>query len=341
MVAWLQWRAHLARLTPGALCCAVVALASATLAQVHHLPAMLAALMLGMALHFLAEQSQHGPGIEFVSRHVLRAGVALLGLRITLADLSGLGGSTIALVLAGMALTLVLGVVLARWMGYSVFFGLLTGGAVAICGASAAMAIAASLPQHALKERATLLTVMVVNVLSTLAMVFYPLWVAWGGLGDTAAGVFIGATIHDVAQVVGAGYSISPKAGDAATLVKLMRVSMLLPVIALSIWVTRHHVREHPEQWRKEPSSTPIPGFVLAFAALMGMHSADWLSPGWIAAGNTTSQWCLLCAMAGIGMKTQMRDMLGVGFKPLLLIVVETGVLALWMYLGIGAWLDL
>ena len=113
-------------------------------------------------------------------------------------------------------------------MGFTRSFGLLSGGATAICGASAAMAISAALPPHPLKERATLFTIVGVSTLSTVAMIAYPIIAAAVGLDGVHAGMFIGGTIHDVAQVVGAGYAISPEAGDAATLVKLMRVKAML-----------------------------------------------------------------------------------------------------------------
>ena len=99
------------------------------------------------------------------------------------------------------------------------------------------MALAAALPNHPQKERATLFTVIGVSALSTLAMIVYPMIANWLELSPQVAGVFLGATIHDVAQVVGAGYSMSTETGDTATVVKLMRVAMLLPVIvAVGLW---------------------------------------------------------------------------------------------------------
>ena len=106
-------------------------------------------------------------------------------------------------------------------------FALLTGGSVAICGASAAMAIAAVLPRNEHSESNLIFTVLGVTVLSTIAMIAYPMITTVTGLDPLASGVFLGGTIHDVAQVVGAGFSISDEVGETATLVKLMRVTML------------------------------------------------------------------------------------------------------------------
>ena len=162
---------------------------------------------------------------------MLRLGVALLGLKITMAEVTSLGWSPLLLVVAAVALTIVASTLAARWMGFDPRFGVLSGGATAICGASAAMAISAALPSHPLKEYATLFTVVGVSILSTVAMLLYPAIARYAGLDDTHAGIFIGATVHDVAQVIGAGYAISPETGDTATIVKLARVAMLLPVI--------------------------------------------------------------------------------------------------------------
>src|SRR4029453_3406525 len=135
--------------------------------------------------------------------------------------------------------TIAISILVARLMGFDARFGLLTGGATAICGASAALALSAALPAHPGKERATLFTVIGVSALSTFAMVAYPMLVQALGLNPQQAGIFLGGKVHDVAQVVGAGSSLSPETGDAATLVKLLRVAMLLPVIVVAAMITR------------------------------------------------------------------------------------------------------
>jgi len=231
---------------------------------------MLLALLLGMAMNFLSSEGACVSGIEFTVRTVLRCGVALLGLRITLAQVAALGWQPVTLVLLSVMLTIGSGIVAARALGFRTGFGLLSGGATAICGASAALAIAAALPSHPLKERATLFTVLGVSALSSLAMITYPLLTHVIGLDAKQAGVFLGATIHDVAQVVGAGYSISPETGDVATLVKLLRVAMLMPVIAITVMSYRH---AGAEPGVKRPP--PLPGFVVAFAGFALLHSFD------------------------------------------------------------------
>ena len=328
--AWLQGQ------WPGLLVCATVALAARFMAEHYGSPVMLMALLLGMALNFLSSHGACAAGIDLCARQVLRVGVALLGLRISFEQVGALGWAPVAVVVCAVAFTMALGLLLARAMGYRMFFGLLTGGAVGICGASAALALSAAMPAHPLKDKATLFTVIWVSTLSTLAMVLYPLLIQNWGLTEAQSGFFIGATIHDVAQVVGAGYGISKSAGDMATLVKLMRVAMLLPVIVLVGWAARRHRAAQQQDTASAARPPLLPGFVIGFAVLMVLHSAQLVPAGLVLLGQEASQWCLVAAMAAIGMKTRLGEMLDVGWKPIALMVGETAGLALFVYAVLG-----
>ena len=320
------------RLWPGLAVSAVVAIAATFLSLHYHASVMLFALLLGMALNFLAEEGRCVPGIQLASAALLRAGVALLGLRITFEQVAALGWGSVVLVVATVILTIGAGVVIARVMKLGSAFGTLTGGAVAICGASAALAIASILPKHQNAERNASFTVIGVTALSTLAMILYPPVVAALGLDHRAAGVFLGGTIHDVAQVVGAGYGISQETGDAATIVKLLRVAMLLPVclvIGLAL-----HVRGSAAA-RAAPV---LPWFALVFAVLVAVNSFGLIPAVAIEAGSTLSRACLVTAIAAIGMKTSLRSLVDMGFRPVMLIVAETLLLAA-VVLGALAWM--
>lgn len=324
-------RQRAAQLMPGLLMSFILAVAAMFLSEHYGAPVMLFALLLGMAVNFLSQEGRCVEGIGFTAREVLRLGVALLGLRLTLGQVMALGWEPLAMVVVAVALTIACGIVLARLFGFQMFFGLLTGGAVAICGASAALALSAALPAHEKKERATLFTVIGVSTLSTLAMVLYPLLTQWMGLTPVEAGFFIGGTIHDVAQVVGAGYSLSHEAGDAATLIKLMRVAMLLPVIALAAWLTRRHAQASGTDTGGQRPPL-LPWFAVAFAVLVLINSTGWLPTMLVSGGKEVSQWCLVASMAAIGMKTHLKDILSVGWKPVALMVAETAFLALLFY---------
>lgn len=318
------------RMAPGILVSVIVAIAALSLAEHYGAPVMLFALLLGMALNFLSQDGPCAPGIDVMAKQVLRIGVALLGLRITVAQVVALGWEPVLMVVVSVALTIGFGIALARLLGFQMFFGLLTGGAVAICGASAALALSAAMHNHPRKEQATLFTVIGVSTLSTLAMVVYPMIARLLNLDTLQAGFFIGGTIHDVAQVVGAGYSLSHDAGDAATLVKLMRVSMLLPVIALVAWLAQRHVAASNAAVTDRPPL--LPSFAVAFAVLVGLNSTGWVPTLVVDGGKTLSQWCLVAAMAAIGMKTHLKDILAVGWKPIALMCAETVFLAALFY---------
>jgi uncharacterized integral membrane protein (TIGR00698 family) len=311
------------RLDPGLLAALVVAIAATFLGSHYGAPVMLFALLLGMVMNFLSQDGPCKPGIELAARQVLRIGVALLGLRITTGQLASLGWEPVLLVVCSVALTIGGGVVAARLMGFNPFFGFLSGGSVGICGASAAMAISAALPAHPLRERATLFTVICVSVLSTLAMIAYPMVARYLGLSPHAAGIFLGATIHDVAQVVGAGYAMSPETGDVATVIKLLRVGMLLPVIVCASWLARR--RGQAATGQRPPL---LPGFAVAFLVLVFVNSAGVLPPVVTTWGNDASRWCLVAAIAAIGMKTQIRDIVAVGWRPVAMMLLETVLLA-------------
>ena len=325
--------APLARLAPGAAVSVVVATAAAFMAQQYGAPVMVMALLVGMALGFLGDDARCAPGIDFVAQQVLRLGVALLGLRVTAAQMAGLGWGTVAAVVLGVVLTIAFGIALARMLGFTSLFGLLAGGAVAICGASAALALAAALPAHPQKGRATAFTVIGVSALSTIAMVLYPVVVRWLGFDAHQAGLFLGGTIHDVAQVVGAGYSMSQDTGDTATVVKLLRVALLAPVILFATAVTRRHAEANAGGGKRPPW---LPWFAVAFFMLVALRSFDVVPASLTAGGQSLSQACLVAAMAAIGLKTRLKELATVGWRPIALMIATTIWLAALCAVAIG-----
>jgi uncharacterized integral membrane protein (TIGR00698 family) len=317
------WSLRGRALLPGVLASAVVATAAAFLAQHYGAPAMMFALLLGMGMNFLAEQPC-APGIEFTARHVSRVGIALLGLRITAGQFTELGWAPMLVVVVAMVATIAVSMVAARALGFSKPFGLLSGGATAICGGTAALALAAALPAHPLKERALLFTIVGVAMLSTLTMIAYPMLASALALDARTAGVFIGATIHDIPQTVAAAYGMSKPTGDIATITKMSRVAMLVPVIILFTVMLMRPRGTSPAA----PRPPLLPWFVVAFAALVLINSSGWLMPVVVKSGGDLSDWCLMAAIAAIGMKTRPRELAEVGLKPVVLMVGEAVFLA-------------
>ena len=318
-----SFAARAAAPAPGLAIALVVAATATFLSEHYDAPVMLYALLLGMALNFVTEAPRGQAGIDFAARGLMRIGVALLGFRIGWDQVSALGWGPVVMVVTLVGATILISTLAARAMGFNPLFGFLSGGATAICGASAAMALSAALPPNDRKEQATLFTVIGVSALSTTAMVLYPLITRALGLSDHAAGIFIGATIHDVAQVVGAGYAISSDAGDTATIVKLLRVAMLLPVILVAGQISR---REAGTAGAERPPL--LPWFVVAFVALVALNSVVALPTAVTDAGKLLSSWCLVTAIAAIGMKTRLGDLVQVGWRPVALMVGETVLLA-------------
>ncbi len=318
-------------LFPGVVAAITVAIAATFLSNNYGAPVMLFALLLGMAFRFISEEGKGIAGIQFASTYILRIGVALLGMRITIDQILSLGAGPVAVVFGSVFLTMLFGIGLSKAMGRGKRFGVLTGGSVGICGASAALAIAAILPQDKYSERNTIFTVISVTTLSTVAMVLYPIIVNYFGLDHEAAGVFLGGTIHDVAQVIGAGYSVSDQTGDTATFIKLFRVSMLVPVVfSLSLIFhtrSRHHEGEE-RRWL-------LPPFIISFVLLVGINSSGYTPEPVRLFIVEASRWCLVTAIAALGMKTSLKVLFDVGWRPVSIIIVETIFLASLMLGGI------
>ena len=317
---------------PGLSACIVVAMAARFLADHYGAPVMLFALLIGIAFHFLSEEGACKAGIGVASKSILRIGVALLGIRIAYDDIVTLGFAPILVVMIGSSLTVLFGIALARAMGLR-GLGVLTGGAVAICGASAALAISAVLPPHPETERNTIFTVIAVTTLSTMTMVLYPIIAVVLGLSESQTGVFLGATIHDVAQVVGAGYSVSENSGDIATFTKLLRVALLVPLVFSLSLVMRKQAGAVAGQ--RVPS---LPAFLVGFVCLIVLNSFGIFSPAVVSFTSQVSGWCLVVAIAALGMKTSFKELAQIGVRPIALVVAETVFIAI-LCLGVLWWL--
>ena len=279
---------------------------------------MLMAILIGLAFHFLSDDPRTAAGLAFSSKSVLRLGVALLGLRISFDTAAALGPAPLVIVVAGVVVTIFFGLGLARLMRQSRAFGFLTGGSVAICGASAAMAIAAILPPSAERERNLSFTVISVTLMSTVAMVLYPILASKMGLDPVTAGLLLGATIHDVAQAAGVGFSVSPETGEIATMFKLIRVALLGPVIIVAAIILR---RNGSPRVGKVPL---LPGFVVVFLGLATANTAGLIPATAIDIIKPLTSAALLTAVAAVGIKTSLPAVMTVGPSAILMVLGET-----------------
>lgn len=288
------------------------------------------ALLIGIALHAVAARPAFAPGLTFSIKKMLRWAIALMGLNIAFSDIAGLGASAAAMVVAAMALTLVSGFAFARLLGLGDAFGALAGAACAVCGASAALATASVLPESPERETNTAFVVITTNLIATLAVVAYPAFCAFLGFGDRTTGIFLGAAIHDVAQVVGAGYSVSKSAGNIALIVKLFRVFLLLPVVLAISW---RFARQGAAVGK---AKVPAPIFALMFLVFVAINSSG-LTPAPVRDGLLfLSRWGLLIALAALGLNTSLAAIARVGLRPMIAVLLTTLVIfavpALWLY---------
>jgi uncharacterized integral membrane protein (TIGR00698 family) len=332
----------LRRLAPGFLLSGAVAIAAVVgapwVARLAPIPPMVLALLIGIALNRVAARPVFQPGLVFCVKQLLRWAVALLGLRIALGDIAALGLGTGVMVVISMVVTIAAGFLFAHLLGLTAPFGALAGVGTAVCGASATLATSAVLPDYAGKDADVVFVVVAVNALATLAMVAYPPLSHALGFGDHVTGVLLGATIHDVAQVVGAGYAVSDAAGNAAVIVKLFRVFLLLPVVlAIGWWFARKGAGA-------VASSVPVPVFAFVFLGLCILNSIlpsiAGVAPLYAGAKTVlveASTEGLLIAIGALGLGTSVaaigtlgwRHMLTVGATTLVILVVAAGGLLL------------
>jgi uncharacterized integral membrane protein (TIGR00698 family) len=332
--------AALRTLAPGiALSAAVAASAvmvAPLIAPLASVPAMVIALVIGIVANPVAQRGVFVEGIAFCVRTLLRWAIALLGLRIALSDIAALGISTAAIVVVSMAVTVLTGIGLARAFGQKDAYGALAGVGTAVCGASATLATATMLPHYEGKQADVAFVIVAVNALSTVAMILYPPLCIALGLDSQSTGVMLGATIHDMAQVVGAGYPVSNAVGDNAVIVKLFRVSLLLPVVlAVGLFFSRPVTVS-------DAARVPFPAFALGFVALCLVNSMAPWAPGfasvyapmktWLLEAST---WGLLIAIGALGLGTSFSAIGMMGWRHIATIAGTTVVILLPVYVGV------
>jgi uncharacterized integral membrane protein (TIGR00698 family) len=300
------------------------------------LPTIVYALIMGIVLHRVAARPVFQPGLAFAIKHLLRWAVALLGLRVAVGEIVELGLDTAALVICAMVLTIAAGFALARCFRQQAPYGALAGVATAVCGASAALATATVLPNYPGKDRDLVFVVVAVNALSTIAMLVYPALCAWLGFDAQTTGIMLGATIHDVPQVAGAGYAVGEIAGNTAVIVKLFRVFLLLPVVlCIGFWCSGR------KQGAGAPA-VPVPVFAFVFLALCILHSAVSALPHpipayvharvWLIEAST---WGLLVAIAALGLGTSLSAFALLGWRQIATVFGTTLVILLTVVGGL------
>ncbi|MGC4028034.1 MAG: YeiH family protein [Steroidobacteraceae bacterium] len=326
---------------PGLALGAAVALAAIRLGnlpwlQTHGMSSLIIAILLGIALGntlYPRLGARCGPGIGMARQTLLRTGIVLYGFRLTFHDVAAVGFSGIlidALLLSStFGMALLLG---KRVFGLDGHTTVLIGAGSAICGAAAVMA-----SEPVVKARAEQVTIAVstVVVFGTLAIAVYPLLYRWNLAWQVVPadahgfGMYIGSTVHEVAQVLAVARAVSPEAADSAIIAKLVRVMMLAPfLLMLSVRMRRRetHCSDHPGT----ASPLAIPWFAFAFVGMTGLNTLLPLPPRLHTDLVSVDTWLLTISMAALGLTTHLSAIRQAGVKPLLLAALLFG----WLIAG-------
>lgn len=302
---------------PGMAMTVVASLAAAWLSEHYGAPLMLMGLLIGLAFNFANADARLHPGLGFASKTLLRWGIVLAGLQVTIWQIIDLGWASFVWIAAMIAIVTATGAAAARAMRLTLSFGVLAGGAVAICGASAALALSSVLGEKRSSQAQLTLVLVTISAASAAAMSLYPIVAELIGLTDKQAGWFVGGSIHDVAQALGAGYSFSDEAGETAAIVKLTRVAMLAPALAIVALI----FRADPGQSRERVG---LPWFVIGFLLLGALQSffplpaivADWAKIG--------TQALLVLAVTATGIRSPMTLLLNQGWRSAVPVIAAT-----------------
>jgi uncharacterized integral membrane protein (TIGR00698 family) len=293
---------------------ALVGAASVLALQVPAVSVVLWAMLLGALVAPLGRRSPAVTGAaQPVGRHLLRAGVALLGLRIAFGDLAALGVDGALIAAATVAITMLVTTAVGRRLGVERNLALLIATGTAVCGASAIAAMASALRP---REQDVAYAIATVTLFGTLAMAILPLaGTRLLNLDDRTVGAWLGASIHEVAQVAGAGAAVSLVALQFATLIKLARVVLLAPAVAIAALV-RNGARTGAPDAGRPPL---VPGFVLVFIGLVAVRSALPVPAGVVDAATLASTILLAAGLASLGLQMDLRTLRPAGVRPLAL----------------------
>jgi len=307
-------------LFPGLALCGVAAAAAAWLSDHYGFPIILLGLLVGLALNFISADPRTHPGLDFASRTCLRWGIVVLGVQVTFAQIGALGAAPFAALAVVMVVTFFAGVFGARFAGQSTHAGILAGGATAICGASAALALYGVIGKDRVSQAQFALSLVGISLASAMAMTLYPVIAAQLALSDAQAGFLIGASIHDVAQAIGGGYAFSDAAGSQATIVKLTRVALLAPVVALVSLAIGRSGGEGLPVWKR----LALPWFILVFLGVVTLNSMVGLPDQVTRACLTASKALLLLAVTATAMRSRMDLLLQMGWRATVPVAVAS-----------------
>lgn len=287
---------------------------------------------------FLGFATQHIINVNTYSMHLerwggwfLKFGVTLLGFRINLEVFAFIGLDVIIVVGLSVFFSIILGLFFAKKLNLSRDEGLIGGVSVAVCGASAAIAMGSLLNQTERNKQFLIATIAVVTLYSSAGLIVYPFLLRWLAVDDFIASVLIGGTIHDVAQVVAAGAMMGQEVGDVSIIIKLYRVFLLFPIILIVGMVLGM------QSTSKSVSgvSKMLPIYLYLFLVLVGFTSLGLVPSKITEVSGFLSSFSLTLALVAVGLKTQLSKVIGLGWKVPVFLMVQTLTLVFLVLMGL------
>jgi uncharacterized integral membrane protein (TIGR00698 family) len=297
---------------------------------------LVAALVLGVLIgNTISIPKKFIPGQKFAAKKVLRFGIVLLGSQLALKQVVDLGGRELIVVVGVVALTFLGTLWLGPRLGISKSLSLLIATGFSICGASAVAAMDGVVEAD---EEEVTYAIALVTLCGSLAIVLLPLLRNVLGLSDPQLfGSWVGASVHDVAQVIAASSTGGDSAVQSATVVKLSRVVLLAPLVAcVSIWVHRSSsglVAKTKKTDKKHVSVVPL--FVVGFLVMIAVRTTGVIPDNWLTRLKTIEQVCLASALVGLGSDVRVSRLIKVGGRPLLLALISWFGIAVVSLLGV------
>ena len=297
-------------------------------------------LLLGIVVANVRPAPLMDPGAKLAKAWFLPLGILLLGARLSLGDILSTGLGAIAVLVVDIVLVLVVTLALGRALGLSAKLSGLIGVGTSICGNTA---IAATAPVIRAPERDVSFAVATITLFGTAAVIVYPLIGHALGMSDNLFGHWVGAAVNDTSQVTATAFSYSVEAGETATIVKLTRNTLMVPVIfAVGLWFASREARQADSEERRSWLSSArkaVPPFLLGFLALALVNSAGFIPEALVDVLTRISQVFIVMALVGVGLTTKVAQLRQTGPAPFLMglaVAVMLAVVSLALFVAIG-----
>ena len=294
----------------------------------------LVALLLGMLLNpLICRYAVFGAGISWTSKKVLRAGIIMAGITLSFSQVFRAGKYALILMLFTLATSFGVGYLCKKIFKINWKLASLLSVSTAICGGTAVATLG---PTIGAKNRDIAYAISATFLFDIVTVILFP-WIGrLLGLGDTGYGLWIGTAVNDTSSVVAAGYAFSDAAGSLATIVKLTRTLFIVPVVLVFSWI--YAKKETPSQTAAGVDVRKIfPWFILGFLAVVGFRSTGIVPDRLVTGIAFLSKFCMSMALAAIGLKTSLREVAGVGIKPMVAgVIIDVSVVFVSLFAQAG-----